>query len=490
MKIYSAHGVNDFVVCLGYRGYMIKEYFANYFLHTCDVTFDIGRNEMEVHHSTAEPWRVTLVDTGEQTQTGGRLRRVLHYVGDEEFCFTYGDGVSSIDIGELIRFHREQDVKATVTAVQPPGRFGALETSTTARARLPGEAPRRRRLDQRRVLRPVRRHRRLHRRRRHGLGARADGAAGAPRDSWRPTSTTGSGTRWTRCATRCTSRSCGAPGARRGRSGSRPRLLARASGCWSPATPASREAGSRCGSPSWARTSRGYSVSVPDRALAVRAGPRRRRRCARSRATCATATRWSAPFAESRPEIVIHMAAQSLVRRSYRDPVETYETNVLGTVNVLEAVRARDDVRVVVNVTTDKVYENHESERGLPRGRAEGRPRPLQQQQGVLRAGHRRVPRLVLRRRTARRVASARAGNVIGGGDWGEDRLIPDLMRGVLSGRADADPQSRRGAPVAARAEPAERLSHPGRADVGLARATRRPGTSAPTSATRCRSAR
>jgi glucose-1-phosphate cytidylyltransferase len=127
MKIYSSYGVNDFVVCLGYRGYMIKEYFANYFLHTCDVTFDIAKNEMEVHHSATEPWRVTLVDTGEQTQTGGRLQRVLHYVGDEEFCFTYGDGVSSIDIGELIRFHHEQGVMATVTAVQPPGRFGALD---------------------------------------------------------------------------------------------------------------------------------------------------------------------------------------------------------------------------------------------------------------------------------------------------------------------------------------------------------------------------
>jgi glucose-1-phosphate cytidylyltransferase len=131
MKIYSAHGVNEFIVCLGYRGYMIKEYFANYFLHTCDVTFDIGRNEMEVHHSTTEPWRVTLVDTGEQTQTGGRLQRVLPYVGDEEFCFTYGDGVASIDIQELIRFHDDQGVMATVTAVQPPGRFGALEMSAS-----------------------------------------------------------------------------------------------------------------------------------------------------------------------------------------------------------------------------------------------------------------------------------------------------------------------------------------------------------------------
>jgi glucose-1-phosphate cytidylyltransferase len=131
MKIYSAHGINDFVICLGYRGYMIKEYFANYFLHTCDVSFDIAQNRMEVHESTTEPWRVTLVDTGEETQTGGRLKRVRRYLdGEDEFCFTYGDGVSDIDMGALIAFHREQGVLATVTAVQPPGRFGALEVES------------------------------------------------------------------------------------------------------------------------------------------------------------------------------------------------------------------------------------------------------------------------------------------------------------------------------------------------------------------------
>jgi glucose-1-phosphate cytidylyltransferase len=130
MKIYSAHGVNDFVICLGYKGYVIKEYFANYFLHISDVTFDIAANSMEVHQSAAEPWRVTLVDTGEETQTGGRLKRVLPFVSDEEvFCFTYGDGVADIDIRALIDFHRSQDVLATVTAVQPPGRFGALEVA-------------------------------------------------------------------------------------------------------------------------------------------------------------------------------------------------------------------------------------------------------------------------------------------------------------------------------------------------------------------------
>jgi glucose-1-phosphate cytidylyltransferase len=128
MKIFSAHGVNDFIVCLGYRGYMIKEYFANYYLHTCDVSFDIANNSMEVHQSTAEPWRVTLVDTGDATMTGGRLKRVLPYVGDDEaFCFTYGDGVSDIDIGALVAFHRAQGRLATVTAVQPPGRYGAMD---------------------------------------------------------------------------------------------------------------------------------------------------------------------------------------------------------------------------------------------------------------------------------------------------------------------------------------------------------------------------
>lgn len=127
MKIYSAHGVNDFVICCGYKGYLIKEYFANYFLHMSDVTFDMTKNKMEVHQRHAEPWRVTLVDTGENTMTGGRLKRVLEYVKDEElFCFTYGDGVADVDISASIAFHRTHGKLATVTAVQPPGRYGAL----------------------------------------------------------------------------------------------------------------------------------------------------------------------------------------------------------------------------------------------------------------------------------------------------------------------------------------------------------------------------
>ena len=127
MKIYSHYGVNDFVICLGYKGYVIKEYFANYFLHMSDVTFDMANNKMEVHQNNAEPWRVTLVDTGADSQTGGRLRRVRDYLEPgEDFCFTYGDGVADVDIGKLVAFHKAHGKKATVTATQPPGRFGAL----------------------------------------------------------------------------------------------------------------------------------------------------------------------------------------------------------------------------------------------------------------------------------------------------------------------------------------------------------------------------
>jgi glucose-1-phosphate cytidylyltransferase len=128
MKMYSVHGVNDFVICCGYKGYVIKEYFANYFLHMSDVTFDMANNSMQVHEQKAEPWKVTLVDTSEDTLTGGRLRRVRRYVDNERaFCFTYGDGVSDVDIGKLIRFHEAHGKDATVTAVRPPGRYGALQ---------------------------------------------------------------------------------------------------------------------------------------------------------------------------------------------------------------------------------------------------------------------------------------------------------------------------------------------------------------------------
>ncbi|MCI5192032.1 MAG: glucose-1-phosphate cytidylyltransferase [Candidatus Electrothrix sp. AU1_5] len=127
MKIYSHYGINDFVICLGYMGYFIKEYFANYFLHMSDVTFDICQNKMEVHHNYCEPWKVTLVDTGLHSMTGGRLRRVTKYLEDEPFCFTYGDGVADVDISAMVEYHRHHGTLATMTAIQPPGRYGALD---------------------------------------------------------------------------------------------------------------------------------------------------------------------------------------------------------------------------------------------------------------------------------------------------------------------------------------------------------------------------
>ena len=127
MKTYSAHGVNDFVICCGYKGYMVKEYFANYFLHMSDVTFDMKDNHMEVHHKFVEPWKITLIDTGLNTMTGGRLKKIKEYVQDDTFCFTYGDGISDINISNLINFHKKQNTIATLTSVQPPSRFGTVD---------------------------------------------------------------------------------------------------------------------------------------------------------------------------------------------------------------------------------------------------------------------------------------------------------------------------------------------------------------------------
>ncbi len=131
LKIYSAYGINDFIICAGYKGYLIKEYFANYFLHMSDVTFDMSRNSMEVHHRKAEPWRVTVVDTGEDTMTGGRLARIRPFLHDQPFCFTYGDGVANVDLGALIAFHQSNRPLVTLTAVQPPGRYGAIGFDTS-----------------------------------------------------------------------------------------------------------------------------------------------------------------------------------------------------------------------------------------------------------------------------------------------------------------------------------------------------------------------
>ena len=175
LKIYSAHGINDFVICLGYKGYLIKEYFANYFLHMSDVTFDMANNRMQVHQQFAEPWQVTLVDTGEETQTGGRLKRVQRYVGGEDFCFTYGDGVSDVNVRDLVSYHRSRrhdrdtDGRPTARSIRRPGP-GRRPDHLIRR-----EAARRRLADQWGLLRVVAQGVRLYRGGRHGLGARSVG---------------------------------------------------------------------------------------------------------------------------------------------------------------------------------------------------------------------------------------------------------------------------------------------------------------------------
>lgn len=142
MKLYSYHGINDFIVCCGYKGYVIKEYFANYFLHSSDVTFDLHRNKVEIHQHATEPWKVTLIDTGQETMTGGRLKRVADYLAHEDtFCFTYGDGVGNVNISELIAFHRLHGLQATLTASQAPGRFGVLDIDNNHRVTLFREKP-------------------------------------------------------------------------------------------------------------------------------------------------------------------------------------------------------------------------------------------------------------------------------------------------------------------------------------------------------------
>ena len=436
MKIYSAHGINDFVVCLGYHGYMIKEYFANYFLHTSDVTFDIATNEMEVHQSSAEPWRVTLVDTGEETQTGGRLKRVLHYVGDEEFCFTYGDGV-------VRRRHRRADRRstatqgtlATVTAVQPPGRFGALEIDGD-RVRGFEEKP-------------------------HGDGGWINGGFFVLSPERRSTTSTATTTVWERepmerLAARGPARAVparrllapdghaarqelprGAVGLGRGAVedvGVNPGFW-RGRACSSPATPASREAGSRCG----------CTRSAP-RSTATRSRRRPTRRLfelarvgeavdVASTATCATwrALERAVARAPARGRVPPGraVARAPLLRRPGRDLRDQRDGH--GATCSRRCGARRRVARRRQRHHATRCYENRERDAALPRGRAKGGHDPYSNSKACAELVTAAYRDSFFAAGTPTAVASARAGNVIGGGDWGEDRLVPDLMRGALA---------------------------------------------------------
>ncbi len=386
--------------------------------------------------------------------TGGRLKRVLPYVDGEEFCFTYGDGVADLDLGALLDFHREHGRLATVTAVQPSGRFGALDIEGDRDPPLRGEAEGRRRLDQRRLLRALPRGGALHRRRRHGLGAASRCSAWPQEEqlaAYRHERLLARGRH--ACATSATSRSCGTVGqaaveavgvdpafwdGRRvlvtGHTGFKGSWLAlwlesmgaRVTGFW--------------------RAARGQSR------LAVRAGAGRRRHGDGRAATCATPMPWRAAVRAAQPEVVLHLAAQPIVLRSYRDPAETFAANVMGTVNVLDAVRAARHGARGRGGDERQVLREPRPRPRLPRGRAARRERPVQRAARRARSSSRqRLPALVRRCR----VATAAGGQ--------RDRRRR-LRRGPARARRDArrhrrrarpGAQPERGAAVAARAVPA-----------------------------------
>ena len=372
MKIYAAHGIREFIVCCGYKGYVIKEYFANYFLHMSDVTFDLNRNTMKVHHQYAEPWCVTLIDTGEHTLTGGRLKRVSCYLEDEEaFCFTYGDGVADLDISAEAAFHRQHGKLATVMAVQPPGRYGALN--------LEGNAVK-------------------------GFMEKPKGDGG-----------------WINAGFFILSPKCIAfidgddsswEGPALERIAAAGELMAfqhrgvlaahgYPSGQEPPRTSVAERTGALEGvvmrlfgdaydgcrvlltghtgfKGSWMTLWLDrLGADITGIALEPETTPNHwdllRLEIADCRLDIRDAGALKNTIARAQPDIVFHFAAQPLVRRSYRDPLTTWSTNVMGTANLLDACRLTPSVRAVVVITTDKCYENREWGLGIQGERPVGR---------------------------------------------------------------------------------------------------------------------
>ena len=443
LKLYSQHGINDFIICCGYKGYVIKEFFANYFLHTSDVTFDMTANKMDVHELEAEPWRVTLVDTGDSTGTGGRLRRVASYLTPgEPFCMTYGDGVADVDITASITFHKahgkarhphQRPARRPLRRPRPQGHPDLL---------LPGKTIRRGWLDQRRFLRP----RAQQPSTPSPTTARCSSAN--PSKPWSrrvrstPSSITASGRPWTPSATSSTSKSSGAKEKPHGRPGN---LLPTDDFWRNRRVFLTGHTGFKGG---WmalwlshlGATVRGYSLD-PATSPSLFAAANIGSVVDDVRGDIRDAATLDRALSDFAPEVVFHMAAQPLVRYSYQDPIGTYETNVIGTARVLDAVRRTPSVRAVVSVTTDKCYENKEWIWPYRETDPLGGYDPYSASKAcaeIVSASFRQSffhPSLLHQpggHHVA--VATARAGNVIGGGDWSTDRLIPDLVRGFLSG--------------------------------------------------------
>ena len=462
MKIYSAHGINDFVICCGYKGYVIKEYFANYFLHMSDVTFDLAENR-DGGATTARrsPGGHPGRHRARRPMTGGRLKRVREYLGDETFCFTYGDGVADVDITGADRLppragragHGDRGAAAR------PLRRARLRRATTRVQRFEEKPRGDGALDQRRLLRAGAGGARLRRRRRHDVGARARWSAWPRRGSWPPIEHHGFWQPHGHTARQGShlEELVGRRRRRPGRSGNERRrfwqgkrvLLTGHTGfkgswlsLWLQRLGARGAPATRCPrppSPACSSVARVAEGMPPCRAATSATAAARRRRSQ-------AAARGGVPPGRA--------AAGARSPTATRSRPST--TNVMGTVAPARGgARGPDRSAAVVVVTSDKCYENREWLLGLPRGRALGGHDPYSGQQGLRGAGHRSLPRARSSAEAQRSaaVATARAGNVIGGGDWAPDRLVPDVVRApIRAGAPGADPQPARDPPLAARA--------------------------------------
>ncbi len=343
MSIYAAQGFREFVVALGYKGEMIKDYFLNYHLRACSLTVELSSGRATVHGAHDDDWIVHLLDTGDETNTGGRIKQVAEFIGDEPFMLTYGDGVADIDLKALVAVPPGARQAGDGHGRAPAGALRRHRLRRRPRPQLRREAAGGRGLGQRRLLRAAARHPRLHRRRPDALGEGADGASGGRGRAGRLPPRVASGTAWTRCATSTTWRACGPPARPRGRCGDRER---RASG-WtgprsSPAPPAWSAAG-------WSGV---WQTRAPTWSAWCATGCRRANWCAAAgwsgsrwcAATCATAALLERALGEYEIDTVIHLAAQTIVGIANRNPLSTFETNIGGTWALLEACRRSPQV--------------------------------------------------------------------------------------------------------------------------------------------------
>lgn len=426
MKIYSHFGINDFIICTGYKGYVIKEYFSNYFLHMSDVTFCMRENKMEIHHVYSEPWNVTLVDTGEITMTGGRLKRVMPFIGNETFCLTYGDGVSDVDISSVIAHHKSAGKLATVTAIRPPGRFGSLEINNSIVTNfqekpagdgiwinggffilepevfnyIEGDDT----VWEQQPLQKLTKNEELTAYKHNGFWQAMDTLRDKNllEDAW-----ASGDAPWKIWVTMFANQYANRRVLVTGHTGFK--------GSWLTLWLRSLDAHiSGIALPPETDPSHWDLLSLDINSMMI---------------DIRDFDSVQQAVTNAQPEIVFHLAAQPLVRRSYSTPLETWSTNLMGTANILEACRQQASVKAIVLITTDKCYENQEWVWGYRETDRLGGHDPYSASKAGTELVASSYRNSFFKSSHSPLLATARAGNVIGGGDWSEDRLIPDLVR-------------------------------------------------------------